>query len=428
MTNQKILIITYYWPPSGGVGVQRWMNYAIQLKKRGWEPIIYTPENPQFEITDTSQLDRVKDIRVVKHKIWEPYRLFHSITGGRNKGKVQQGLVLEKKSKSWLDGLMVWARGNLMIPDPRKFWVMPSVRFLQKFILSENIETIITTGPPHSMHLIGLGLKKKLNVSWLADFRDPWSDWDVLDKLQVSGSARQRHAALERKVLTEADLVITVSEHLKRSLEEKAKSNVEVLYNAVTSTGEVPAAKKDGDALVIGYFGMLNEMRNPEELWPVLNELAVESNVKLRLGGILSDSIKAQIQKLSNLSDRAEFLGYVDHEKIGHEYARCDILLLLLNRTDNARWIIPVKFFEYLAAHRFVLGLGPEDSDLAKLASGLPNFKMLDFTAKDDMKKLLVEFEPSANFSAENEFLKKFSHESLATTLEQMIISTHGKA
>ena len=174
-SSRKILIITYYWPPSGGVGVQRWMNFALQLKKKGWEPTVLTPENPQFEIKDEKLLEKVKDIRVEKLTIWEPFNLFHKLTGNKNRENVQQGLVLEKSQKSVKDGLMVWIRGNLLVPDPRVFWVKPASKKAIELIREEGIETIITTGPPHSMHLIGRRVKRKTNIKWLADFRDPWS-------------------------------------------------------------------------------------------------------------------------------------------------------------------------------------------------------------------------------------------------------------
>ncbi|NQZ77920.1 MAG: glycosyl transferase, partial [Ekhidna sp.] len=161
------MIVTYYWPPSGGVGVQRWMNFALQLKHRGWEPIVLTPENPQFEIRDEGLLKLVENIRVVRLPIWEPFNLFHKLTGNKNRKNVQQGLVLEKSKKTLKDGLMVWIRGNLLIPDPRVFWVRPAAKSALSLIRNEEIENLITTGPPHSMHLVGRVVKKKVGIRWI---------------------------------------------------------------------------------------------------------------------------------------------------------------------------------------------------------------------------------------------------------------------
>lgn len=423
MSNRKILIISYYWPPSGGVGVQRWLNYALELKKLGWEPIIYTPENPQFEIKDESQLEKVKDLRVIKTKIWEPFDFFHKITGNKNRKNVQQGLVMEKSRKSIKDKLIVWTRGNMIVPDPRKFWAKPSIKFLTKFIQEEEIKTIITTGPPHSMHLIGLGLKRKLNIHWIADFRDPWSKWDVLDKLKVNVFTRRKHARLERKVLVKADKILTVSQHLRSSLSELgAGDKAELLYNGVSV--EKGVARPQGDKMIIGYYGMLNEMRNPSELWKVLDQLAVEIPLELRLGGIVSESIVNEINELERLAPATQYLGYLDHNVVQQEYAKCDVLLLLLNRTENAKWILPVKFFEYMAASRSILALGPTASDLAEIAADLRTFRIMDYSNMFGIKESLVFFRNNhLDFSSNATLLDQFAHVNLAKQLSSILES-----
>ena len=255
MNAKKILIITYYWPPSGGVGVQRWMNFAIQLKKRGWDPVIYTPENPQFEIIDPKLTNRVKNIKVVRQSIWEPFNLFHVFTGQKERKHIKQGLVLEKAQKSLTDKLFVWIRGNIFLPDARIFWVRRSVKFLKKIIPEEEIKIIITTGPPHSMHLIGRGVKKSLRVRWLADFRDPWSKWDILEKLKTSALARMIHERLETQIMKSADIITTVSKRLARSFEDDHHIPVNVVHNGISlcqQTGSAPPPQY----FTIGYFGM----------------------------------------------------------------------------------------------------------------------------------------------------------------------------
>ncbi|MFT6868433.1 MAG: glycosyltransferase involved in cell wall biosynthesis, partial [Cyclobacteriaceae bacterium] len=277
MSAKKVLIITYYWPPSGGVGVQRWLHFAINLNKLGFEPVIYTPEKPQFEILDESIVDLVADIEVLKKPIWEPFAFFHKLT--KNKNKVTQGTVLEKPKQTLKDKLFIWIRGNFFIPDPRVFWVKPSVKFLGKYLLENKINTIITTGPPHSMHLIGLGLKKSINhLKWLADFRDPWSDWDILQKLNTSALAMSRHRFLEKRVLENANVVLTVSKRLGKSLQEKMndKVNVQVIMNGIASSHSEKPVYTSYEKFVIGYFGMLNELRDPETLWLALEQLCAE--------------------------------------------------------------------------------------------------------------------------------------------------------
>lgn len=411
MKNRKILIVTYYWPPSGGVGVQRWMNYALALQKEGWEPIIYTPQNPQFEIQDRSLLEKVKNIRVIKTKIWEPFGVFHALTGGKNKSQVKQGLVLEKDKKSLLDQLFIWIRGNLFVPDPRKYWVKPSVSFLREFLKKEEIDTIITTGPPHSMHLIGLGLKQELNLKWLADFRDPWSGWDVLDKLKTSAWAKRRHSELEKRVLEAADRVISVTQKLVESFNYKNdRTDGLLLYNGVSLDIQPPKPKSE--ELTIGHFGMLNELRNSPELWKALNEIGEDLAIQLKLGGIISENIKKEIESLESLHHRTEFPGYLSHEEVVRGYAHCDVLLLLQNQSENSASLLPLKFFEYLAASRWVLVLGPKDNDLAKMAVDLPTLRVVEPGDRDGIQEAIYHFQQSTpDFTKSHELYRQFTHE-----------------
>lgn len=373
--NKKVLIITYYWPPSGGVGVQRWMHFAINLKKLGWEPIIYTPSNPQFDIRDEALLELVSNIRVLKQPIWEPFALFHQLTGRKNKDKVQQGLVLEKSSKSWLDHLFVWIRGNLFVPDPRVFWVRPSVKYLRKFIQDEEISYCVTTSPPHSMHLIGLGLKRKLpELKWIADLRDAWSGWDILPKLYVSVPVMRLHRRLEKRVLEGCDMVLTVGKGYAAEFSAKTKQpvSIAVIRNGMPATKRKQHATADTEYFTIGYFGLLNELRDPGFLWNQLSSLCQEDasfadRLRIRIGGIVSETIKARLMDDEFLGPKTSFLGYLNHQDVFAAYDQCDLLLLLQNKSDNAQWVLPVKFFEYLSAMKPILCIAPKAGELAEI-------------------------------------------------------------
>ncbi|SNT11396.1 Glycosyltransferase involved in cell wall bisynthesis [Ekhidna lutea] len=426
-TNRKVLIITYYWPPSGGVGVQRWLNFALQLKERGWEPMILTPENPQFDIKDERLLERVKDIPVFKLPIWEPFSLFHKLTGNKNRKNVQQGLVLEKTKKSFKDQLMIWIRGNLFIPDPRVFWVKSAARKASELVLELGIPTIITTGPPHSMHLIGRRVKKKTGIKWLADFRDPWSKWDVLEQLRTSSIAYSIHKKFERKVLKEADIATTVSNRLAQSF-----GGIEVLNNGITVKENSTAALPEAN-FTIGYYGMLNELRNPRQLWLLLDQMCRENQVfanklKVRIGGIVAETIRDEIENLVTLKDKVEFLGYLPHEALHDEYAKCNVLLLLINKTDNSRWSLPIKFFEYLGANRMILCLGERKSDLGDLINDKDIGEILSYSEVDNIRGFLEEMFENDRLPRKEDselLLSEFSHKNQASKLERLIESTH---
>ncbi len=396
--NKKVLIITYYWPPSGGVGVQRWLHFALNLKKHGWEPIIYTPSNPQFEIKDEGLAELAEGIEVITQPIWEPFHLFHRLTGKKNKDQVKQGIALEKSKKGLLDHLFVWIRGNFFLPDPRVFWVKPSIRFLKTLIQERSISHCVTTGPPHSMHLIGLGLKKQLPaLKWAADMRDAWSGWDMLPKLKTSGLALMYHKRLERKVLLSCDLVMTVSKGCEAEFKLKAKTDLDVriIRNGVPQFEQKEGLVPDKDQFVIGYFGLLNEIRNPEPLWDTISRLCGENEefsrkLKLRFGGIVSESIKNRLQEDPNLQGKTEFLGYLPHHQIFEEYQRCNVLLLLQNRSDNSQIVLPVKFFEYLSAKSPILCIAPARSELGEIFSSHQVGQVIEEHQTDQIKAFLV--------------------------------------
>jgi hypothetical protein len=201
---KKVLIIAYYWPPSGGSGVQRWLKFVKYLPGFGWEPYVFTPENPSYAVKDESLLKDVPpEAEVIKFPIWEPYGAFSKVSSAvGDKKTAEQPTLAYGKDKSFFQKLTTWIRGNFFIPDPRVFWVRPSVKFLTDFLRDNDIKTIITTGPPHSIHLIGYRLKKKNpSLKWIADFRDPWSEWGLLDSLSLGKFARSIHTRMESNVL-----------------------------------------------------------------------------------------------------------------------------------------------------------------------------------------------------------------------------------
>lgn len=375
MPNKKILVISYYWPPSGGGGVQRWLKFVKYLPEFGWDPVVFTPENPEFDLKDESL---VKDIsptlEVLRFPIWEPFSFYKKLFSDGKDQKLKQGIVIEKSKLSLKDRLVIWVRANLFVPDPRRFWVRPSVKFLVPYIKDNDIDVIVTTGPPHSMHLIGLEIKKHCDVRWLADFRDPWSDWDILDKLKVSNWVRGIHQRMEKKVLNEADLVLTVSHRLAQQLRSKGgKAKIDVVTNGVDDadfelmTNQSPPVK-----FIISHMGLLNEVRDPVVLWTVLSDMCVEiegfkTDLQISLAGMVSSSILDQLSRSEHLASCLHHLDYISHREVFEVYHSSSVLLLLLNQTPNSKWILPGKLFEYLLTGKTILTLGESESDVNDL-------------------------------------------------------------
>lgn len=366
----RVLIITYYWPPTGGSGVQRWLKFAKYLPEAGWEPVIFTPENPDFDLRDESLEKEVpQQLEVIKFPIWEPYQLFSKV---KRKSKTHPGRLLEQKERGVLEKIAIWARANLLVPDPRVFWVKPSVKFLTDLAKSGQFQAVITTGPPHSMHLIGRELKRKTGLPWIADFRDPWSEWEFLDTLPMSKRVKSRHRKLEDSVLKEANAVMTISPTFQRDLERLAHRKIHLLTNGFDPkdipNGFFPKEKQAGIIHLV-YSGVIDSIRNPIPLLKAMREefMETEDQVKLTFVGKVSEQIREFVAEDKWLSERIKFPGYVNHGEVFEFYRQADALILILTDTKNAKGNIPGKLFEYMSTGIPILALGDPEGDAAQI-------------------------------------------------------------
>ncbi|QSE97189.1 glycosyltransferase family 4 protein [Fulvivirga lutea] len=419
---KKVLIITYYWPPSGGGGVQRWLKFSKYLPEFGWEPIIFTPENPDFDMKDDTLLNDVNpELEVIKLPIWEPYKLFEKISG---KQRPSQGLIQSSKKQGIFTKLAIWLRGNLLIPDPRKFWVKPSVKFLKDFVQDNGINTVITTGPPHSMHLIGLQLKRKLNIRWIADFRDPWSKWDMLENFKLSSLARRMHRKLELRVLQNADEVITVSQTWVNEFEDIHKRTYRVITNGFDDSDfDNIKPKKGSGKIVISHFGLINTFRNPVIFWDVLRRLSTQVQIEVRLYGTIEEPIKDSVMADPILSNLIEFKPPVSHDEVLRAYAESDILLLLLNNSNNAHGHIPGKLFEYLASQRPIIALGPKNGDAANIINQCEAGTTVSWKDEEALRKAILSVIDGEESKRELKAIEKFSRRNLTQELVQKVLA-----
>ena len=369
---KRVLIITYYWPPSGGAGVQRWLKFAKYLRDFGWEPVIYSPENPDYPVLDwTLASDIPSGIEQITTPIWEPYQFYKKFTGKKNSDKVHPGLLTNKKSSGWMEQLAVWIRGNLFIPDARKFWIKPSIHFLNNYLIDNKVDAIVSTGPPHSMHLIALGIKRKLKVPWLADFRDPWTDIDFYNDLKISAFADRKHKKLELLTITGCDAMVVVSSEMKVNYEKMGGHNIHLITNGfdpddLTKEQVVPDTK-----FSISHVGSLPPNRNPKVLWEALSGLCIElpnfrDDLEIKLAGNIDQSVLDDLERLG-LTSQLNRIEYVPHDQVGILLKQSAVLLLAINNSPNAKGILTGKFFEYLAAGRPILAIGPADGDLAQI-------------------------------------------------------------
>jgi glycosyltransferase involved in cell wall biosynthesis len=372
--NKKVLIITYYWPPSGGSGVQRWLKFAKYLPQFGWKPFIFTPENPAFAIRDESLLRNVPvEAEVIRFPIWEPYEAFFKISrlfGGSASAKPT---VVPSRERSLFQSITTWIRGNLFVPDPRRFWVRPSVNFLTKFLKENDIRTIVTTGPPHSLHLIGLQLKmKNPELRWLADFRDPWSEWGLLDSLKVGSVARRYHKKLESRVLATADEIITITPFYVKRFEALGNRSVNLLTNGFDEADFEGLRYQKSTEFLIRHVGIVNEKCDPRPFMEAVAQLCTEEsefsrNVKVEFIGEVHPSFLEFVSASEILRNITFFAGNIPHWELISLYGSSSLLLMILTGYKDAEGFLPGKLFEYLATGLPILAIGPVQGDAAAL-------------------------------------------------------------
>ncbi len=388
----KVLIVTYYWPPAGGPGVQRWLKFVKYLRDFGVEPVVFTADNPAYPIVDESlKKDIPEGIEVIKCPIFEP----NGILSKFKKGNTQKSMGFLNPNPSFIEKVMLYIRANYFIPDARMFWIKPSVRKLKSYLKNNKVDAIITTGPPYSVHLIGLRLKKALGLKWIADFRDPWTSVDYFHLLPLTKKSLKRHYELEEKVLRTADSVLMVSNHAKKKYEASAKF-IDVITNGFDEDGNL----KDENVVLdkkftLTHIGMMNSERNPKRLWEVLSEISEENvdfrnDFVLRFIGKIDDTVSKDLENSS--IKNIEKVSYVPHPRAKQYQRESQVLLIVVNDYPSSKEMIPGKTFEYLQARRPILGIAPIDGDLAGIVNETNSGEVFGYDLeKERLKEYILE-------------------------------------
>ncbi len=367
---KKALIISYYWPPSGGAGVQRWLKFVKYLRDFGWEPVLFCPENPEYPETDNSLFKDVPPgLEMIKFPIWEPYLAYKKLLGQKKEEKINAAFLSEKKKNKILEDFSIWIRGNFFIPDARKFWIRPSVRFLSQYLKNQPVQVIISTGPPHSTHMIAMPLAAQFGLPWLADFRDPWTNIDFYKDLKLTGWADKKHHRLELEVLEKADVVSVISKTMAEDFCKIHKRSYKVITNGFDSDDAGLLPLDLDKKFSIAHIGTLVNTRNPITLWDALKSLLSDhpdlaDDLEIKLVGKVDFTV---IQSLDDfgLSRFIRRIDYMPHNEVVKCQRQSQVLLLIINNTPNSKMILTGKFFEYMAAQRPILCLGPVDGDAA---------------------------------------------------------------
>ena len=397
---KRVLIISYYWPPTGGSGVQRWVKFAKYLPSEGWQPVIYTPENPEQLAVDESLAAEVPEAaEVVKTRIIEPYELYKKLLrrSGHSKEAVEVNPV-NAQNKSLLQKAAMWVRGNLFRPDPRCLWIGPSVRFLKKYLSEHPVDLIVSTGPPQSMHMIGLRLSRETGLPWIADFRDPWTKIFYFKHLSMTPATERWHKKMEKKVLDEASAVVAVSPLVQQEFQAMTDTPVELITNGFDECdfSSEPCTQAYGGAsqeFTITHTGLFAADGNPTVLWDVLAEKchadeAFRKLLRIKLIGKTDDQILKAL-KDRGLEESLINMGYQTHSIAVDQQRQASVLILPLRKEPEYRAVLPGKLFEYLASQRPILGIGQPDGAMAMIVNETGTGTVIDWNDKEGISQYI---------------------------------------
>ena len=397
---KRVLIISYYWPPTGGSGVQRWVKFAKYLPEEDWQPVIYTPENPEQLAVDASlEAEVPSEAEVIRTRITEPYALYKKVLrrSGHSKEAVEVNPV-NAQNKSFLQKAAMWVRGNFFRPDPRCLWIRPSVRYLKKYLEEHPVDLIVTTGPPQSMHMIGLRLAKETGLPWVADFRDPWTKIFYFTHLSMTPATERWHKKMEKAVLDEASAVVAVSPLVQQEFQAMTDTPVELITNGFDEC-DFPS-EKDTEAyggpdkdFTITHTGLFAADGNPTVLWDVLREkYQADGDFRKRLRIKLIGKNDEQILKAlkdRGLQEALTDMGYQPHSVAVEQQRKASILILPLRKEPEYKAVLPGKLFEYMASERPVLGIGQPDGAMAMILGEAKTGTVLDWDDKKGISEYI---------------------------------------
>lgn len=430
---KKVLIITYYWPPSGGAGVQRCLKFVKYLGEYGIEPIVITvdPAKASYPILDESLIKEIPQaVRIVCTPSFEPLNILASVAGKKN---IPHGGFANNNKDTILQRMLRFVRGNFFIPDARKGWVRHAVFAASKLIEEEKIDTIFISSPPHSSQLIGLELKKKYNVRWIADLRDPWTDIYYYDDLLHTKLAKEMDAQLEREVLEGADEIISVSQPINDTFLKKSDklnpNKFHVIPNGFDESDFDSRVKSNLSCFYIAYVGTIAANYRPAILFSAINRLIKEmklgrNSVCLNMVGSSSSSV-INLIKESSLEHLTEFIGHVDHQSAIEFMQKANALLLIIPDVPNNEGILTGKLFEYLACKKPIIGLGPSNGKAREILQQCNAGNLFERNQEEELydalRNIYLDWKNGISFKVEEAEVKKYSRRVLTQQLVNLL-------
>jgi len=411
---KNLLVITYYWPPSGGPGVQRVLKFCKYLSKYGWRPIILTVDSGDFPVIDHSLEKELGDLKVYKSKSISFHKIFNIISKKKNTPTYQL-------SKSINDNILVkiarWVRLNFIIPDGRIGWYPAAVRNGLNIIKKHNIVAIFSSAPPYTSHLIAKNLSKASSIPWAADFRDPWTDRYYNYENSRFFLTAKLDKILEESVVNSAHKCITVSNEISNYFNKK----FDVIHNGYDENDFLNCDfTKKNNNIIIRYLGTMTKSQNPKTFFNVVSNLNIVKNqFRIELIGNIHPDVYDYIYK-KGFNDFIKIRSYINHKEAIQKMIDSDFLLLVIPDAEKNQGIITGKLFEYIRSMTKVLAIGPLDCDASKIIYETNSGSFFDYNDSTSMAKFLLNkrFDRSKNF-------EKYSRDNatmiLADTLDDMI-------
>ena len=416
---KKILIITYYWPPAGGAGVQRWLKFSKYLPEYGYTPIILTVDEKyaNYPQKDSKLVNEISDkLKVHKTKTFEVFSIYQKLVSSN---EMPYGGFANENNPSLLKKVARFIRGNFFIPDPRKGWNKYAFKAALKIIKDYNIDTIITTSPPHSTQLIGLKLKKKTNINWIADIRDPWTEIYYNKEFYKTSLANKIDYKYEQQVINNADKIIVVSDSIKLSFSKNKKellNKISIISNGFDTDDIIKSSDTNNNTINIVYTGTISDIY-PMNIFIDAIKSIENKNINIKLVGQVNEIFKQKIEN-DNLTNIFEFIGQVNHEKSLEYLSKADIALLLIPEIKDNKGILTGKFFEYLGSKKAILGIGPSDGDVAKILKETNSGKMIKYNDINSIINFINNFNKN-KYSFEG--IEKYSRKELTNKLIKLI-------
>lgn len=369
---KRVLIITYYWPPAGGIGVLRCLKIAKYLRRFGWEPVIYTAEKAAYPYEDQGNFKDIPEgIEVIKGPIWEPFALFKKLSGRKSSEAINNVVHVRTAKQGWVDRLAIWVRGNYFIPDARAKWIKPSVKLLSKYLSENPVDAIFSDGPPHTNTRIAGLLNQQFDIPWLADFQDPWTQVDYYQLFPISKKADALHRKMEQETFEWASKITIASPSWAKDLEAIGAKDVSVLYYGYDEADFEGKQPQMDQKFTIVHTGLLGHDRSPDNLLKVCQELSAEQpefaqDLALKWIGQVDFSVIEKAKELG-LEGNLNLVGTVDRNAAIQATLNAQLLLLPLNKAENIKGRLPGKLYEYLRSRRPIIVLGPSNADAVQI-------------------------------------------------------------